>query len=197
VKRGQLSLALALSVGSALIAQSEWVTAVTPAITAPHTYPRGVYPPGLIAAVANMGGRTHLEQFVANAQGEILSVEALHKDCDQSFAAYRVENDTAYEAWKTKQKSSLDLIDRSSRAVILRNSLGDKALASKVKDYYRAQVGALVQNQYRDKAIEFEATCKLFSRVLQQPHFDLDSKYAADLAALRAHPIEGPATQPK
>ena len=190
-------LALGLSVGAALIAQSDGEAADSPAMNAPQLYPPGVYPPGLVAAVANAGAKTPLEQVLANATGEILSVETLRKVCDQSFAAYRAENDAAYEAWRTKQKSALDVMERNSRAVILRNSLGDKVLASKVKDYYRAQVETLVQSRYRDNASEFEGTCKLLPMLLQQPHFDLNSKYAAELATLRAHPIGGPSTQTK
>jgi hypothetical protein len=133
-----------------------------------------------------------LDAVAADVTGQVLTVNLLHKMCDQSFATYRTANDAAYDAWATKNKNALRDFQYLAESIVLRNAQGDIGLASKVRQYYASQVETLARSRYRDNPAELEKTCHYFPQVLQQSHFDLETKYATELANLRGHPVAAP-----
>ena len=135
---------------------------------------------------------------VAELEGNVLGLKELLERCVHGFPDLAAANRSSYDAWRAKYKASLDLIERNWNALILRISHGDEALAAKVHDRLeQAILESVVKGEpFLEDPAQFESVCRIYPQRINL--FNIDSRFAEQLAALRAHPIaeESKSAQP-
>ena len=148
--------------------------------------------PDPVVAAADTPMKSPTDRAISILLGATMAPALTVELCAKLLPESTDNNKRAFAEWREQHKPSLALIDRNAQALILRNSHGDNSLAAKVRQLYHDRSYADFREQYRRDPEGIEATCKSYWRVL--PMFDIESKYARELATVRAHPIAaGPA----
>jgi hypothetical protein len=142
-----------------------------------------------VTAAADAPMKSQMDIVVANLFGNEQGMGWTIELCGELFPHFAIANKRALVSWRAQHKQSLDLIERNAKAVVLRNAHRDKVLAAKVQALYRARAEIALRVRYLKDPAQVEQICKGAPLALQLD--DIDTKFATDLAALRAHPIDG------
>ena len=95
----------------------------------------------------------------------------------------------AYEDWQDDQRGAVHDISVHARAMILRNSKGDRDVAHTVEGWYRGDAMKIARAYMMRDAVRARSLCEHFEDLLEQPEFDVGRTGSKDLALIRARPL--------
>jgi hypothetical protein len=119
----------------------------------PHTYtpPRfnGFPAPDPVVAAADAPMRSPTDRAISSLVGTTMAPALTVELCAKLFPESIENNRRALAEWQEQHKQLLALIDRNAEALILRNSHGDRSLATKVRQLCDDRAYADFREQYR------------------------------------------------
>jgi hypothetical protein len=129
------------------------------------------------------------ERAIHRQLNELLSVDAMHLVCKEKFkqSAHAIEE--AYADWQGEYRSAVHDISVHARAMILRNSKGDRDTARLVEGWFRGDALSSARGYMLRSETQARIFCNQFEEHLATPQFNVEKNGGPDLALIRAHPL--------
>ena len=119
----------------------------------------------------------------------LLSVDAMHLVCKEQFKHTTHAVEEAYADWQGEYRSAVHDISVHARAMMLRNSNGDRDTARLVEGWFRGDALSSARGYMMQSATQARMFCNQFEQHLATAQFNVEKNGVRDLALIRAHPL--------